>query len=279
MLAVILTATYSTRLLHSIFISSFSEVKSFNNFFIIIKKWDAKVLNNKDVILTEINLPMFISMFVLLLCSITFGFIASDLFIGFGVNTWINVFITKNINYSLINIEFVSPIIKNLPIILSLFCVFITSILLNFLDVVIETDAIFIIKWYNKNSIRILNYLSAFSYHAGFFNLIYNNIFFKYIKYMYFIYLKTLDRGIFEFFGPNGVYLLLKNLHYYYKNWFFVYLSFTLYIIFIFVFIFIFMFMFYNLLNIFILSPLLFIDSSFLFILFFIITDLIIKKE
>lgn len=45
-----------------------------------------KISKNKSDF-EDLELPMFISMFFLLICSICVGYIFSDLFIGFGSNT------------------------------------------------------------------------------------------------------------------------------------------------------------------------------------------------
>lgn len=103
-----------------------------------------------------------------------------------------------------------------MPIIISLICVFITSIFLNILDMLVPAHYSYF-KYYDK-LLKVSHLISAFSYNAGFFNLIYNNMFTNFAQNMYLVYVKSLDRGVFEYFGPNGMFLLFRNLHYYYKN-------------------------------------------------------------
>lgn len=279
MLAVLLTATYSHRLLQSVFIASYPEIRPFTTARVmIVKNWEYNDENNKWIY-EGLDIRLFIPLFTLLVCSIVVGFLLSDLFIGFGTNTWALTFTVLPINYSLINIELVSPLIKNLPIIFSLICMFVTCIILNILDIFIITDIICINRYYYNKFQNILLPFSSFSYHAGFFNLIYNNIFILFINKMYLTYVKSLDRGIFEFFGPFGVFLFFRNLHYYYKNLWFMVLSLTLYIIFIVVFLFIGVFLLFNLSNILLLFPLLLVNSSFLILLILVCDYYIIKNN
>jgi hypothetical protein len=91
---------------------------------------------------------------------------------------------------------------------------------------------------------------------------------------MYLTYVKSLDRGVFEYFGPFGVFLFFRNMHYGYKNLWVMTLSLTLYIIFIIVFLFICIFILFNLSNILLLCPLLLINSCYL-ILLIILCDLL----
>ena len=63
---------------------------------------------------------MFISMFILAICSICVGYIFSDLMLGSGQLFWQDSIFVLPENFSFIDTEFISPAIKNLPVILSL---------------------------------------------------------------------------------------------------------------------------------------------------------------
>lgn len=278
-LAACLTAIYSHRLLTAVFLGNITEIKPFAySYKFTFSIWDHE--DEKNYKLDEgLKLPMLITLMFLLFCSILIGYFLSDLFLGFGTNTWILTFTVLPLNYSLINIEFVSPFIKNLPILCSLFFMFLTCIRWHILDMAINTGYI-----YSKNFLRTKNfyyiYLSSFSYYAGFFNLFYNNIFINFTNKVYLTYVKTLDRGFFELIGPFGIYLFFRNIHYYYKNTWYVILSFTLFIFISFISLFIIILLFFYLSNIIFLSPNLIIDYAF-FILLIILCSIInnIKKS
>lgn len=236
MIAVLLTSIYSTRLLRIVFLNKVSFIIPFSLFKMAIKQWTHKITKyNEDYILEDVEKPMFISMFFLLICSVIAGYVFSDLFIGFASNSWLYTFNTLSINQNFINIEFVPTLIKNLPIIFSLLALYLTSIILNILDILTKTDIYNWNKLYNNYLRHYIYNFSSFSYHAAYFNLIYNNIFIKFTQNMYLIYVKSLDRGFFEYIGPYGMFLFFRNIYYYYYNWFYVILSFTLYTIFLFI--------------------------------------------
>ena len=55
--------------------------------------------------------------------------------------------------------------------------------------------------------------MSIISYHAGFFNTIYNAISIKLSFIVYDLIIKYLDRGFFEYVGPYGIYVLSYYLY------------------------------------------------------------------
>jgi hypothetical protein len=106
--------------------------------------------------------------------------------------------------FSLINADFLSPSIKQLPL------------LSTFLGVLIPLA---IVKLFEHNSYyvqrRYLTYhvltslhlwFTAFFYYAGFFNAFYNLVFSNILKLSYIYNTKILDKGFLEFFGPTGFY-------------------------------------------------------------------------
>lgn len=56
--------------------------------------------------------------------------------------------------------------------------------------------------------------LATFAYHAGFFNTLYNVISINMLTISYKCANKFLDKGIFEYLGPFGIYKAARSLHY-----------------------------------------------------------------
>lgn len=63
---------------------------------------------------------------------------------------------------------------------------------------------------------RVNNIFTRSFYHALFFNVLYNNIFINVYKYSYYIHTKSMDKGVWEYLGPVGIYrttrVLSKNV-------------------------------------------------------------------
>lgn len=73
-------------------------------------------------------------------------------------------------------------------------------------------------------------FISNIGYNAFFFNNLYNNIFIIFYKLFYLINVKYLDKGLFEIYGPLGLYkinkfILLNSIMSFYNN-----ITFTLFI-------------------------------------------------
>jgi NADH-ubiquinone oxidoreductase chain 5 len=152
----------------------------------------------------EGNFYMSLPMFILSLCSIFMGYLFSDAFSGWGSFFFNNSIMSSPFVFSLINADFLSPSIKQLPL------------LSTFLGVLIPLA---IVKLFEHNSYyvqrRYLTYhvltslnlwFTAFFYYAGFFNAFYNLVFLNIIKFSYIYNTKILDKGFLEFFGPTGFY-------------------------------------------------------------------------
>jgi hypothetical protein len=75
--------------------------------------------------------------------------------------------------------------------------------------------------------------LSAFFYHAGFINTIYNHQFLKFINVSYTHITKYLDKGFFEFFGPYGLYKGFYFLHYFLQLSWYSFISVTIFFMFL----------------------------------------------
>lgn len=154
---------------------------------------------------------MFISIYFLAFSSITVGYITSDLFLGTGQAFWQDSIYVLPCHFFFIDTEFIHPLIKNLPVILSLSALFIAWFFLYYLDYVLI---------YKSNRYPIYNYLynlycviASWGYQAGFFNTIYNALLQKIFKMSYIEINKYLDKGFFELFGPYGAYKQTRRLH------------------------------------------------------------------
>ena len=99
--AAFFTAVYSIRLLLFVF---FFKTNAFKTYFVS----------------HESSLVMAISMFILTLFSIFWGYITSDLFTGWGTFFWNNAIVVLPSNFSYLDTEFLTPLIKNLPLIFSI---------------------------------------------------------------------------------------------------------------------------------------------------------------
>ena len=78
---------------------------------------------------------MALSMFCLAFLSIFIGYIASDLMAGFGNNFLQDSVTILPAHYSPLDTEFIHPLIKNLPVIFSLFFMFFTYFFMHLVHV------------------------------------------------------------------------------------------------------------------------------------------------
>lgn len=179
-----LTAFYSFRLLYLTFLD---KPKSF--------KLIIKLAHESSLIL---NTPLFL----LSIGSIFMGFFLEDIFIGIGNNFWMaSIFILPE-HSNEFEIEFLPFFIKIIPLCFSILGI-ISSLFFYFIYYFI-IDIFFTIHY------KLLIY---FLTNKWYFDYIYNSYFSKpilHISYIYFF--KQLDKGIFEFFGPNGLTNVLFNL-------------------------------------------------------------------
>jgi len=182
-----LTAMYSFKLL----------------FFIFIVKTN---IYNKYVLLQEVNHFILISLFILSILSIFIGYFFFEIFIGFGSNYLNDVIYIKFEKFNNIEVEFISPLIKNLPLILT------------FLGVLTSYLLFFFINIKRKYVLKIMFILKKciynFFFYVGFFNYFYNKIYLYFLYYFYKFNVKVIEKGFFEFYGPVGFYLFFRDLSY-----------------------------------------------------------------
>jgi proton-translocating NADH-quinone oxidoreductase chain L len=161
---------------------------------------------NKKVILVESNNYILIPLFVLSISSIFIGYLFSEIFLGVG-NNYINNSIFINFeHYNNIEIEFLRPLVKNIPLILTLLGIFFSYrfFVKSYYKSINTNNKYYIIK---KN-------IYATFYNAGFFNFFYNRIFLYLFKIFYTVNVKNIEKGFFELYGPVGLYLLLRKISY-----------------------------------------------------------------
>lgn len=186
LLAALFTTIYSTKLLFYVFFSKIN----YNQ--IYIKFWKINITENLNL--------MFISLACLIVLSTISGYLFNDLFLGYG-STFFgnNILSIFNYHYNFIDIEFIHPLIKNLPIILCLIII----VSLNILFINLNNQNYF----RNSNKfIHLFVKIQSFFYYALLFDKIYNSIYAKILNYTYLISTKYMDKGILEFIGPFGIY-------------------------------------------------------------------------
>lgn len=190
LMAAIFTAVYSFRLIYFIFIGS----NSLNTRYGIWKSTvDRECYRNN----------MFISMLILCILSIMVGYLFHDLMIGCGQSFWNGAIKVLPEHNSIMAPHFVNPLIKILPVILSLCGAF---------------SAHLLYKYLYKYSYLYLVDIFGFFYHAGFFNCIYNYFFIWSYNWSYTLMQKYMDKGLFEYIGPFGIYKGFNILHYLIKE-------------------------------------------------------------
>lgn len=118
-------------------------------------------------------------------------------------------------NSSSLEAEFLSPLVKLLPVLFSLLGTILTYIYIEFSTLIFTfisrkvPSSLFNIYFYFS---RVLLGVCSFFYNAGYFNSIYNYLYLKFYQFSYFYSTKTIDKGYLEFLGPFGMYLFFRNL-------------------------------------------------------------------
>lgn len=171
-------------------------------FFVFLSKTN---IYNKYVTLYENNIFILIPLFSLSILSIFIGYLFSEIFIGIGTNYLQNSIYIKFEHYNNIEMEFLSPLIKLMPLIWTFLGLYLSYIFFFKFN---------LNKKYNRVGFSIKTKLYEFFFYAGFFNFIYNKIYLYFFYLFYEINVKSIEKGIFEWFGPVGIYLFFRNLSY-----------------------------------------------------------------
>lgn len=144
----------------------------------------------------ESNLPVIIPLFILALFSIFFGYIASDLFVGVGSDFFANSLFIRPDNNPLIEAEFsLSPIVKLLPAILSLFgatlALYLYHVQPRFLNSLVN----------NSLCRKLYGFLNGKYY----FDVVYNHYIVQNGLKLGYSISKNIDKGAIELVGPYGL--------------------------------------------------------------------------
>jgi NADH-ubiquinone oxidoreductase chain 5 len=160
---------------------------------------------NKFSSIQESNYYILIPLFILSILSIFIGYWFSDIFIGIG-SIYLNDVIYINYDhFNNIEAEFLSPLIKNMPLILTFFGMFLGYYFFYSFEIKLKK---------NNNLFVLKIQIYEFFFNAGFFNFIYNFIYVIALHTFYKINVKQIEKGFFEFFGPIGLYLFFRNWSY-----------------------------------------------------------------
>lgn len=138
-----------------------------------------------------------IPLILLTMLSIFSGWLAADFFIGCGSTAFSHAIIILPFNSFLIDSEFLSPLVKQLPLFFS-----VGGWLLSYF-VLSSSNLTFL--WQNYKCFSIAMFLNQ----KWFFDKIYNQLSLTFLKQSYYTFYAFLDKGIIEFFGPTGIYQML----------------------------------------------------------------------
>jgi proton-translocating NADH-quinone oxidoreductase chain L len=177
----------------------------------------------------ELPLKMAITLAILAFGSIFIGYIAKELFVGFGTDFWNqSIFILPANNYQF-NAELIPLIVKFLPFFLSLIAI-----------ILVNTIFYYNISWINFFGLNMQK-LYSFLSHKWYFDPIYNKI----VNMSIFVFcynniFKFIDKGLLEHSGPHFFALMIEDLSltikkmqtgYVYRYGYFMVLAYTVVVI------------------------------------------------
>lgn len=178
------TAFYSTRLIYFAFLSETNAHKN-----VILNAHDAP-------------LRMAIPLGILAFGSIFIGYLTRDMFIGLGSHFWNNAIYIHPHNIQMIDAEFLPIIFKLLPVIFSMFGLFLAIFLYHF-----NFEFFYQIKISNIG-LYFYNFLNKkWFFDKIYYEFINQNI----LQISYNVTYKLIDKGIIEFFGPSGLLQIFSN--------------------------------------------------------------------
>jgi NADH-ubiquinone oxidoreductase chain 5 len=175
------TAFYSTRLIYLTFLTKPNGYKRV-------------ILNSHDA-----SFQISISLFLLAVPSIFFGFITKDMFIGLGTSYWKNSIFIVPSRMNIIDSEFINLKYKLLATVFSLL-----GVSMAYIFYTLNQKSLFFVKLSNTGRF-IYNFLNK----KWFFDKMYNELVAqKIFKTSYNISYKNIDKGFVEIFGPTGIALI-----------------------------------------------------------------------
>ena len=205
-----------------IFSAFFTAIYSFRLFFFVFLK-KTNIYKN-DIHIEENNINILIPLFILSIMSVIVGYLFSDIFIGIGSNYLESSIYIKFIHFNYIDIEFLNPLIKNIPFFFTLIGIFFTFFLINYNY---KKKKIYIFFFLFKKNMYI------FFFNGAFFNFFYNKILINLMQIFYIINIKYIEKGFLELYGPVGLYLKFRELNFKSKIWASNYIYISLFYIFV----------------------------------------------
>jgi len=186
-----------------VFSAFFTAIYSFRLiFFVFLVKTN---IYKENIHIDESNKNIVIPLFLLSIMSIIIGYLFSDLFIGIGNNYFNSSIYISFIHFNYIDIEFLNPLIKNIPFFLTLFGILLTYFIIIYKN---KNKKYFLFLFFIKKNVY------TFFFNAAFFNFFYNKILVFLIKIFYVINIKYIEKGFLELYGPVGLYLKFRNFSY-----------------------------------------------------------------
>ena len=193
---------------------------AFYSFRLIILTFIVKTNSYKKVIegVHEPDNIMLIPLFLLVFGSLFFGFISKELFLGLGSDFFLNSIFVHPQNIVFIDAEFIPFYIKIVPVVFSLFGVFLSFfVYCYFFNFEIITKTLYSFK--NYKIFKIYNFIYNFFNKKWFIDNVYNlYIGYPIYRFGYNVAFKLIDKGFIEFVGPYGLSILFFSAGQYYKN-------------------------------------------------------------
>lgn len=183
-----------------LFAAFFTNIYSFRLIYLVFLNVPAGFRVNYNSI-HESNFLMGVPLFLLTVLGVFSGFIFKDVFIGFGTLYWLNTIYLYNVESGFIISEFLEPIVKLIPFLIIIGCLSISKFLFEnfFLE---QTRSL-------KFFFEKFDFVRSFYYFFNqkwFFDFLMNVFFVNGALYFgYSIFLKKIDKGLLEIFGPTGL--------------------------------------------------------------------------
>ena len=207
----ILEITFSKYSINSIFIYWLGSISAFftafYSFRVLFYTFWTKSMGFKFYFqkIHELPLNMGFALFMLSIGSIFSGYFLKEFFVGFGINFWNNSIYKSLLYNTSMDIEFLPLKIKNIPLIFSLFGIFLALFLNKLLDLFntnIKNKNFFYLNIeYPQKYVNIIWFFN----NKWYFDFIYNYyIGYSLLKYSYTYFYKLLDKGFIEIMGPQN---------------------------------------------------------------------------
>ncbi len=155
----------------------------------------------------ESALPMAIPLFVLSFASLFVGYLTRDMMIGLGSDFWGNAIFVMPSHHYMLEAEWLDSLIKMIPLFFSFGGVF-----MAFFQYIFTFESLFKLKMTSLG-----RYFYTFLNRKWFFDKVYNEfIAAPLMRFSYVYTYQTLDRGFFEWLGPQGFSTEIMNYSYNY---------------------------------------------------------------